>query len=162
MTGIDWITLGVLLISLLLGLWRGLVYEVLSLLSWLAAFIAAQWFAPELAARLPLGELGEPLRYAAAFVLLFILVAFAGGLVAALLKKIVTAVGLRPVDRALGMLFGMARAMILLLALTVIARLVPALGGSPAWRGSVAAPYLTAALLWFKPSLPDGFARLIQ
>lgn len=161
MTGLDWITCGVLLVSLLLGLWRGLVYEVLSLLSWLAAFIVAQWFAPELAVRLALGELAEPLRYAAAFVLLFILVAFAGGMVAALVKKVVSAVGLRPVDRALGMVFGVARAMILLLALTVVARLTP-LGSSAAWRDSVVAPYLTAALFWIRPSLPEGFARLIQ
>lgn len=161
MTGIDWITLGVLLISLLLGLWRGLVYEVLSLLAWVSAFIVAQWLAPELAARLPLGETAEPLRYAAAFLLLFVLVAFTGGLLAALVKRAVLAVGLRPVDRVLGMLFGVARALVLLLALTVVARLTP-LGHSAAWRDSLAAPYLNAALFWFKPSLPEGFARLIQ
>ena len=33
----------------LLGLWRGLVFEVLSLLGWVAAFLLAQWLAPRLA-----------------------------------------------------------------------------------------------------------------
>ena len=40
---LDWVLLAVLLVSLLLGLWRGLVYEVLSVVSWIAAFVLAQW-----------------------------------------------------------------------------------------------------------------------
>ena len=43
---LDWIFVGVLLVSLALGAWRGLVYEVLSLLSWIAAFVLAQGLAP--------------------------------------------------------------------------------------------------------------------
>ena len=41
----DWILLGVLLASMVVGLWRGLVYEVLSLAGWVAAFFVAQWWA---------------------------------------------------------------------------------------------------------------------
>ena len=43
MAPLDWAVLIVLAASLLLGAWRGLVYEVLSVLSWIAAFVAAQW-----------------------------------------------------------------------------------------------------------------------
>ena len=160
MTVVDWILLGVLAISLLLGAWRGLVYEVLSLVSWTAAFLTAQWLAPSLALHLPLGELAEPLRYAAAFALIFILIAFIGGLLVSLIKKAVNAVGLRPVDRALGMVFGVARASVLLLAVAVVAGLTP-LGQSPVWRESVGAPYLNALLVWLKPTLPPTFARYI-
>lgn len=162
MTGVDWILLAVLLISLLLGFWRGLIYEVLSVASWLAAFFAALWLAPQLAAVLPLGDLASSFRYAAAFVIVFIIAAFAGGLLASLIRKAVTAIGLRPVDRTLGMVFGLLRAAILLLAVTVVARMVPALGANPAWRDSVAAPYLTAALVWIKPTLPSAVARFVQ
>ena len=56
MPTLDWIFLGVLLTSLLLGAWRGLVYEVLSVVSWLAAFVLAQWFAPDVAQRLPMAS----------------------------------------------------------------------------------------------------------
>ena len=162
MTGIDWILLAILAISLLLGAWRGLVYEVLSVLAWVAAFFVAYLFAPDIAGHLPLGDIGDPIHFAAAFVLLFILVAFVGGLLAALIKKAVTAVGLRPVDRALGMVFGIARAAIILLAIAVVARLVPALGTSPAWRQSIGAPYLIAGLESVTPMLPERFARIIQ
>ena len=47
---LDWVFLAVLAASLLLGAWRGLVYEVLSVTSWVAAFIVAQWLAPDAAA----------------------------------------------------------------------------------------------------------------
>ena len=43
----DWVLLGALLLSVLLGLWRGLVYEVLSLAGWVVAFVLAQAFADE-------------------------------------------------------------------------------------------------------------------
>ena len=45
MLTLDWILLAVLLASLLLGAWRGLVYEVLSVLNWVASFVLAQWWA---------------------------------------------------------------------------------------------------------------------
>ena len=106
MATLDWIMLAVLLASALLGAWRGLVYEVVSVLGWLASFVLAQWFAPEAALWLPMKGATEPLRYAAGFVLVFVAVAFAGGLLAWLTKKLVEAVGLRPVDRTLGAAFG--------------------------------------------------------
>src|SRR5665647_3332229 len=62
---LDWIFAAVLFVSLVLGAWRGLIYEVLSVLSWLAAFILAQWFAPDVAQKLPMTGAGEAVRYAA-------------------------------------------------------------------------------------------------
>ena len=110
MATLDWIMLTVLAASALLGAWRGLVYEVMSVLGWLASFILAQWFAPQAAALLPMMQnAGESLRYAAGFVLVFVATAFAGGLLAWLTKKLVEAVGMRPVDRTLGAAFGLVR-----------------------------------------------------
>src|SRR5688572_27538757 len=105
MAALDWVFVAVLALSLLLGAWRGLVYEVLSVISWIAAFIVAQWLAPEAAEWLPLRGSAEPIRYAAGFVVVFIAVVFAGALLAWLTKKLVEAVGLRPVDRMLGAAF---------------------------------------------------------
>jgi membrane protein required for colicin V production len=47
MPALDWIFALVLLASLAMGVWRGLVYEILSMLNWVAAFILAQWLAPK-------------------------------------------------------------------------------------------------------------------
>ena len=146
--------------SLLLGLWRGLVYEVIVLAGWIAAFIGAQWFAPAVAQWLPVGEPDAPWRYAGAFILLFILIAFAGGLVAALSRKLVTAVGLRPVDRVLGGLFGTARAVVALMAVAVIVHLL-ALGQEAWWLEARSAPWLDAALHTVKPTLPPKLASYL-
>ena len=46
MATLDWLVVALFLASVVIGLWRGLVAEVLSLLAWVAAFVLAQWFAP--------------------------------------------------------------------------------------------------------------------
>ena len=152
---------GVLLFSMLLGAWRGLVYEVLSVLGWAVSFYVAQWFAPQVATLLPLQSASEPVRYAAAFVLVFIAAVFAAGLLAFLLKKLVEAIGLRPVDRTLGVAFGLLRGVILLLAAAVVMDMT-ALGSSPWWRESSGANALSATLRGLKPLLPEPFARYLN
>jgi membrane protein required for colicin V production len=153
---LDWIVLAVLLASALLGLWRGLVYEVLSVLSWIAAFILAQWFAPAAAGWLPMKGAGEPLRYAGGFVLVFVAALFAGGLLAWLTKKLIDAVGLRPMDRALGGLFGLVRGTVLVLALAVVVHLTR-WNTSDWWLASVSGGVATAALRGLKPVVLERF-----
>ena len=50
MAALDWIFVALLLASMLMGAWRGLVYEFLSLAGWVVAFVVAQWFAQDAAA----------------------------------------------------------------------------------------------------------------
>ena len=160
MAALDWIVAAVLAASVLLGLWRGLVYEVLSVLNWLAAFVLAQWLAPRAALLMPLGGAGEPLRYAAGFLVVFILALFAGGLVAWLTKKLVEAVGLRPVDRALGGLFGLVRALVAVLVLAVVVHLT-GLRSGVWWTESMTAGVATAALRGLKPVVPERFGSYL-
>jgi membrane protein required for colicin V production len=161
LAGLDWIFLAVLVASLLLGALRGLVYEVLSVLGWAVSFYAAQWFAPQVATMLPMQSAAQPVRYAAAFVLVFIAALFAAGLLAFLLKKLVEAMGLRPVDRTLGAAFGLLRGLILLLAASVVMNMT-ALRTSSWWQESKGAPLLEAALRGLKPVLPEQFAKYLN
>jgi membrane protein required for colicin V production len=156
----DWVLLAVLLVSLVLGAWRGLVYEVMSVLGWVVAFVLAQWWAPDVAGRLPMSDVAEPVRYAAAFVLVFVVAAFAGGLVAWATKKLVEAVGLRPVDRTLGAAFGLVRGVVLLLAVAVVVGMTP-LKTSVWWTESNGAGVLATALRGLKPVLPDEFGKYL-
>ena len=87
MAPIDWTFLAVLLASMLIGAWRGLVYELLSLTAWVVAFFAAQWGAAEMAAWLPLAQWQDSVRYAVGFAVVFVLVMFACSLLAWLVKK---------------------------------------------------------------------------
>ncbi|MFZ4289805.1 CvpA family protein [Variovorax sp. HJSM1_2] len=160
MAVLDWVLVALLLASIALGAWRGLVFEVLSLLGWIAAFVLAQWFAPEVAARLPIGEASETVRYAAGFVIVFIVAAFAAGLLTALVRKLVQVVGLRPVDRVLGMFFGALRGVVFLLAGTVVVYLV-SLDTQPWWQESRGALLLTDLLHQLRPMLPEEFAKFL-
>ena len=160
MAPLDWVVLIVLLASVLLGLLRGLVYEVLSVLNWLAAFVLAQWFAPAAARWLPMGSAGQAMRYAAGFVLVFIATLFVGGLLAWLTKKLVEAVGLRPVDRALGGVFGLVRGAVALLALAVVVHLT-SWKDSGWWTESFSGGVATAALRGLKPVVPEKFGAYL-
>jgi len=153
---LDWVVVAVLAASMLLGLWRGLVYEVLSVLNWLAAFVLAQWLAPRAAQLMPLSRAGESVQYAAGFVVVFIAALFAGGLLAWLTKKVVEAVGLRPVDRVLGGAFGLVRGVVAVLALAVLVHLARLQDGVW-WTESVTAGVATAALRGLKPVVPERF-----
>lgn len=157
---VDIILLLVLLISVVVGAWRGLLYEVLSVIGWVAAFVLAQWWAVSVGEWLPLGEASEPLRYAAGFALVFVGVAFAAGLLAWLVKKLVESVGLRPVDRTLGALFGLLRGAVVLLAVTLVVVMTP-LREAQAWRESLGAQTLGNTLHTLRPLLPEPLVTYI-
>jgi membrane protein required for colicin V production len=160
MPPVDWIFIGVLTVSFVVGAWRGLVFEVLSVLSWGVAFVAAQWFAPQLAVYLPMAGAGESIRYASGFVIVFIAAVFAGGLVAFLLKKLVASVGLGPADRMLGAGFGLVRGALLLLAVTVVVGMTP-LHTSDFWREAMGPRISGSVLKGMKPVLPQDFGKYL-
>jgi membrane protein required for colicin V production len=153
---LDWIFIAVLVASVLLGAWRGLVFEVLSLLSWIVAFVLAQWFALDVGSRLPLGDASELLRYAAGFLIVFIVTMMLGGLMAALFKKVIGSVGLRPVDRILGAVFGVSRGVLLLLLATMLLAMTP-MQASAMWQQSFCAQTAVMVLRSVKPALPRQF-----
>ena len=160
MLALDWICVAVLAGSLLLGAWRGLVYEVVSVASWIAAFFLAQWFALDAGRLLPLSGASETIRYALGFAVVFIVTVVIGGLVAVLVKKLLAAIGLQPVDRALGAGFGLVRGLVLLLVATVVIGLTP-LKSSEWWRDSMSAGVLTASLKELKPLLPEESGKYL-
>ncbi|WP_066158008.1 CvpA family protein [Hydrogenophaga pseudoflava] len=160
MNAVDGLLLFVLLLSAVVGMWRGLVYEVLSLMVWVAAFLLAQAYAGDVARLLPLDGLSAALRIAVAFVLVFVASAFAGGFVAWLVKKMVTAVGLRPIDRVLGGVFGLLRGAVVLLAVAVVVGMTP-LQSQQAWQTSAVAQVLGDSLQALRPLLPEPVARYL-
>ncbi|MBX3608174.1 MAG: CvpA family protein [Piscinibacter sp.] len=160
-TSVSWVDLvlaAVLLISVVIGLWRGVVFEVLSLLGWVAAWFAAQWFAPQVAQWLPVGAPGSALNLGAAFALTFIGALIAWTLAARLIRLLLHATPLSLVDRLLGAVFGVLRGVVLLLALAVVVGLTP-WAKSSSWQQARGAAWLTAALHGLTPLLPPQVAR---
>jgi membrane protein required for colicin V production len=156
---VDLTLLAMVAASVLVGLWRGLVFEVLSVLGWLVAYFAAQWFAPALSPYLPIGALGSALNHAATFVAAFLLALVVWGLGARLVRMIVRAVPvISAADRLMGAAFGLVRALILLLAIATVVGLTP-LMTSAAWQQSRVAVWSTELLQGMKHVLPADFYR---
>lgn len=158
MNTIDGALLLVLLVSVVVGMWRGLMYEVLSVAAWVAAFVLAQAHADRVAGWLPLGDLSPAVRMAIGFAIVFVGCAFVGGLLAWTVKRLVAAVGLRPIDRVLGGAFGLLRGAVVLLAVTVVVGMTP-LREQSGWKSSQVARVLGDSLHALRPLLPEPVAR---
>lgn len=157
---LDWLILAVLILSMAVGAWRGLVYEVLAVLGWVAAFILAPMFAGLVGDLLPLGTSGESLRYAAGFGLVFIVALFASGFVSWLASKGISKIGLRPVDRVLGAGFGVVRGMLILMAVVTVLQMTPLKNGT--WQQeSMGYSMLDTSLKKLKPVLPPKLGQYI-
>lgn len=161
MTGFDYAVLTVVGLSALLGLWRGVVSEVLALLAWVAGFLAARAWAEPVSGHLA-GLVAEPsLRYAAAFlaVMLGVLVIFA--VARLILSLLLRAVGLGLADRMLGAGFGIVRGLLIVWVVVLLAGMT-ALPKAPWWREAWLAPPLETAVVAVKPWLPAEVGKRIR
>lgn len=160
MSALDWIFVAGLLASVGLGVWRGFVYEVLSVLNWLLAFVLAQWLGADVGRQLPIDTSSEALVRIAGFVLVFVVSVFMGGLLVWGLPKLIEQAGLRPVDRVLGGVFGLMRGVILLLALTVLVLMTP-FKSQAWWREASGVRISMEALRTLKPVLPQDVGQYL-
>lgn len=161
MGALDLFFLIVVALSVILGMWRGLVYEVLSVGGWVLAFFAAQRYGHWVGALLPLNEVAEPLRMVVGFVAVFVAVAFLAAGVAWLSKLLIQSAGMRPVDRMLGGAFGVMRAVFLLLALAMVVQMTP-LKQNEHWQTSRGAVWLERGLLGLKDWMPSSWGQYIS
>lgn len=161
MTAFDYAVLAVLALSALVGVWRGLVSEILALAAWVVAFVAARTQAHHVVPLLE-GTVADPVwRLAAAYAAVFVgvLVVFAAGRL--VLSLLVKAVGLGALDRTLGACFGVLRGVVIVVLAVLVAGLtkVPA---QPWWREAALAPPLETLVIAGKPWLPADIAKRIK
>lgn len=161
MAPLDGILLLVLLLSCLIGMMRGLVYEALVLAGWVLAFFAARWAGDAVGIWLPLGSASATLRNGLGATLVFIVVAFGWGWIAWRVRGAVRVMGLRPVDGALGAAFGAARALVILLAVVALANLTP-LAQASWWHASLGVRWLEMTLRQIHPYLPPQVLRYLS
>lgn len=161
MTVFDYGVLAVVLLSLLVGVTRGVVSEILALVAWVVAFLVARTWAG-VAGDVIIADQGDPVwRQYAGFlvVFVFVLVLFAfGRWLATLMLK---AVGLGTLDRMLGAVFGVVRGVFVVWVLVLLAGMT-ALPQQPWWRQAVLAPPYETAVLAAKPWLPPDLAKRIR
>ena len=157
---LDGVLLGLLLLSCVLGLWRGVIHETMSLVAWLLGFVMSSKYAADVAQQLPL-DWGDNLRFVVAWLLVFVAVWLSLSVLSALVRRVVSAVGLGLLDRFMGGLFGLLRGGIALMAVSVVVGLTPA-KTSPAWKNSWMAQSADWGVMFFKPVLPAQLERLVS
>jgi membrane protein required for colicin V production len=104
------------------------------------------------------GQIGSALNYGAAFACAFIGALIVWGLAARLVRLLVRATPLSPIDRLLGAGFGLARGLVVLLVLATVVGLTP-LFKSIAWQQSQGAMALNSVLRGLKPMLPPEVSQ---
>ena len=161
MTAFDFAVLAIVGLSVIVSIWRGLVREVLALLSWVIAFVVAQAYAERFSLWLPSAIASASLRMLIAFVCLFVMVLVLSGLVSMLVSRLVRSVGLGPVDRSVGAIFGLLRGMLAVLILVLLCGLT-GLPRHPVWRDAMLSPPLEAIAVSLAPMLPDALSRRIN
>jgi len=159
MTGLDFAVIVIFLISFSLGVWRGLVYEVLSLLGWPLAFVVSKLFAHDIAPLMPITQ--EVARATAAYVVVFIVALIVWSVIVWLVSKLIKAVGLGWIDRVLGSLFGLLRGAFVLLVLVWLAGLT-SIPEQDFWRQAQSSKVLERVALASKIWLPDNIAQRIH
>jgi membrane protein required for colicin V production len=161
MTGFDIAVMVVIVLSALIGLWRGVIREVFALAAWIAAIVCMFMFGEPLAKMLPFALDTPWLRTLAGYALVFTGVFVVLSIAGFLFGKIVNAIGLSFVDRALGMMFGVVRGALIVVLLVFIAG-ATTLPQFAWWRDSVTAKPLVTFAAILRSKLPDDLARRIK
>mgnify|MGYP005815940733 CR=1 FL=1 len=145
-------------VSLLVGIWRGLLRELLSIVSWLLAGYLAWRFH---------GLLMEPLagvitspgaRQAAAVLVVFIAAVLGLALLSHLLVGLLKRSPLRGPDRALGAVFGGLRGLVLVACAVLLVEATP-LQKSLWWQGSSLVPQARVSAQWLRTAVEWGLAQ---
>jgi membrane protein required for colicin V production len=162
MLWIDYALVGIVALSVLLGLWRGFVREALSLVAWVIAFWMAMRFSPYLvdsfADYIPVPSLQTGIAFAVIFIVTLMILALANWLVV----KLVRGVGLGIPDRIIGMVFGALRGVLLATVAVVLMGLTP-LVEQDWWKESTTVAYCRQLAGWISAWIPADIAdRLLN
>lgn len=162
MTQFDYIVLVIVVLSVLLGWWRGLVYEILSLLSWVTSYFVAKSWAAEFTPYMPAVLESDALKSAAAFMAVFVATLILCGIAAWSLNKLIKSFGLDwRTDGVLGAIFGFFRGWMLVLVIVLLAGLTK-LPQTPFWHEALLSKPLQNAALLTKDLLPDDMAKRVS
>ncbi len=161
LTWVDWAIVAIIIISALISLFRGFFKEVLSLVTWIAAAIIAKLFSGSLSLMFESHIATPSLRVAAAAAVLFIATLLVGGLINAVISKLVEVTGLTGTDRVLGMVFGALRGALLVTMLVGISHYLPVQNDSW-WQGSSLVPHFEIVSEWIKRLALDTLAPMFS
>lgn len=160
MNGADYLILGVLGLSMLLGLLRGFVREAIGVISWLGGLWLGWRYAHVLEPYLG-GSIGEPpVSSWAARTLIVIAVLVIGWIIAGILTYMLRHSGFSiMVDRLLGLVTGFIRGAVVVAVFVLLGQFVQ-LTQTSWWRASRLMPYAAEAAGWLQSFAETGMSVL--
>ena len=161
MLWVDYLIIGIILISAAISIVRGFIKEVLSLVIWVLAFWVGLTFANNLATLL-IDYVDNPsIRIFSAFFALFAVTLILGALVNHLISELVEKTGLSGTDRALGVIFGILRGVAIVTVLVLLAGVTP-MPQDDWWQNSLLIEHFQKLAIWLQNFLPQGIAENIN
>ena len=159
MTEFDFAVMAILLVSLLLGLWRGFMHEVLSLIGWPIALLLSNMYSNNIARLIPMEQ--EVWRLTVVYALLFVIVLIVWGVMVMLLTKLLKAIGSGWPDRILGGMFGVLRGVLVVIVFVWLAGMTT-IPEQLFWRNAQTSKTVEDVALLTKAWLPDSIAQRMR
>lgn len=158
---IDYCIAGIIGLSAVIGLLRGLIREVFSLCAWIAAVWIGLRFSRDFSVYLDTLIPLPSARMATSFGALFFASLILASLIAFVLHKLVQSTGLTGTDRLAGMVFGIGRGIVVISVLVLLAGITP-LPADPWWKQSALIPPFQSLALWLRDQLPSDFGSYVR
>ena len=153
MSWLDLVILGIIGLSALISLIRGFVKESISLVTWIVAGIVAfRYFSP-MAEMLSAFIEAPTIRAVTAFGILFVTTLIIGAIINFIMAQLVSKTGLSGTDKALGVVFGAARGVLIVTMVVLLASLTP-MPEAPWWQDSASVDYFQSLAGWVKEIIP--------
>lgn len=157
LNGIDYVVIGLLALSMGMGIFRGFVKEVISLIAWIAAFTVATLYALPFAALFTSSAAHAPgtsatdsvstMAVVISYLALFAGVLILGSIIKFIVNYAVEGRGISVTNRLLGALLGIVRGAVVVLLVMFFVSLT-AMANGALWKESVMVGYFKPAVKW--------------
>ncbi len=153
MSWLDLVILGIIVLSALISLIRGFVKESISLVTWIVAGVLAfRYFSPMAELLQPFVE-APTIRNVAGFAIIFVSTLVVGAIVNFIMSQLVSKTGLSGTDKALGVVFGGARGVLIVTMVVLLASLTP-MPEASWWQDSASVGFFQQLAEWLKGIIP--------
>ncbi len=155
---LDLVFIAILVISTVIGLIRGAVREVLSLVGLAISIYLAFKFADVLSNNYisKFFEQQPQISYIIAFIIIIVASIFAIALINILISQLLKVSGLSFVDRFLGLVFGVLRGGLFCAILTMVINFIPGSTQADWWKKSNLAPFFQNVASYSSDYIPDS------
>lgn len=161
MTSFDYIALAIIGLSIILSMMRGFLREALAILGWIMAFVVAKTYFSQLLPMMPANIPTESLRILAAFLVLFVATLLVASLLAIALSALFKKAGLGWLNRLLGACFGLARGVLIVCIVVLLAGLTD-FPKDARWRDAMFSAPLEALVTSMLPLVPISIAKHVK